>query len=405
MAKSADAFRTISEVADWLGVQTHVLRFWESKFTQVKPVKRAGGRRYYRPVDMLLLGGIRKLLHEDGLTIKGVQKILREKGMAHVSALSPVLDGVDIEVPKPLPKIIAKPVESIETEAADPETADVVPFMEPETTDFENRPSFTQDAVVMPETTPIVTKDVIEPDTGDEAVQTAASLEQNNLFIEEPADISTEVVENQEGAADETSHIEVQSGIEAETASAVEDGISTEIVPEIETPLVAENNVALEAEIEGHPADATQDDPVIEESADDPQEVDLIQEKDVIATQSEVVEEVPPVVETTGSEVLSKLPSFLNEIAPAATPSDDLSSETAEGSLEEAAQPEETPQAKPNIIDIPDAINESEVIVSARLLTALSHTRSFTPEQAEAVAPLLAQLRETRDRITQARKE
>lgn len=92
MAKSADAFRTISEVADWLGVQTHVLRFWESKFTQIKPVKRAGGRRYYRPADMLLLGGIRKLLHDDGLTIKGVQKILREEGMAHVADLSPPLD-------------------------------------------------------------------------------------------------------------------------------------------------------------------------------------------------------------------------------------------------------------------------------------------------------------------------
>jgi DNA-binding transcriptional MerR regulator len=92
MTKSADAFRTISEVADWLGVQPHVLRFWESKFTQVKPVKRAGGRRYYRPSDMLLLGGIRKLLHEDGLTIKGVQKIMREEGMAYVVDLSPSLD-------------------------------------------------------------------------------------------------------------------------------------------------------------------------------------------------------------------------------------------------------------------------------------------------------------------------
>ena len=94
MAKSPDAFRTISEVADWLGIQAHVLRFWESKFTQVKPVKRAGGRRYYRPNDMLLLGGIKQLLHEDGLTIKGVQKILREEGMGHVIAMSPPLDEV-----------------------------------------------------------------------------------------------------------------------------------------------------------------------------------------------------------------------------------------------------------------------------------------------------------------------
>lgn len=93
-AKSPDAFRTISEVADWLGVNAHVLRFWESKFTQIKPVKRAGGRRYYRRADMELLGGIRKLLHEDGMTIKGAQKVLREQGVKAVCALSkPVDDG------------------------------------------------------------------------------------------------------------------------------------------------------------------------------------------------------------------------------------------------------------------------------------------------------------------------
>jgi len=104
MVKSPDAFRTISEVADWLGIQAHVLRFWESKFTQVKPIKRAGGRRYYRPADMLLLGGIKKLLHDDGLTIKGVQKILREEGMTHVSSLSAPLDELDFVEPRPAPK-------------------------------------------------------------------------------------------------------------------------------------------------------------------------------------------------------------------------------------------------------------------------------------------------------------
>lgn len=96
MAKSPDAFRTISEVAEWLDTQPHVLRFWESKFTQVKPVKRAGGRRYYRPNDMLLLGGIKRLLHDDGMTIKGVQKILREHGIRHVSAMSSPLDQDDL---------------------------------------------------------------------------------------------------------------------------------------------------------------------------------------------------------------------------------------------------------------------------------------------------------------------
>ncbi|QFU08198.1 MerR family regulatory protein [Rhodobacteraceae bacterium THAF1] len=98
MPKSPDAFRTISEVAEWLDVPTHVLRFWESRFTQVKPVKRAGGRRYYRPADMELLGGIKRLLHDEGLTIRGVQKLLREEGVRHVSALSPALDSDLAEV-------------------------------------------------------------------------------------------------------------------------------------------------------------------------------------------------------------------------------------------------------------------------------------------------------------------
>ena len=98
MAKSADAFRTISEVAEWLDTPAHVLRFWESKFTQVKPVKRAGGRRYYRPQDMRLLGGIKKLLHDDGMTIKGVQKLLRENGIKHVAALSQPLAGEEDDV-------------------------------------------------------------------------------------------------------------------------------------------------------------------------------------------------------------------------------------------------------------------------------------------------------------------
>ena len=88
MEKSRDAFRTISEVAEWLDTPAHVLRFWESRFAQVKPVKRAGGRRYYRPADMQLLGGIKKLLHEDGMTIRGVQKLLREEGVKHVASLS-----------------------------------------------------------------------------------------------------------------------------------------------------------------------------------------------------------------------------------------------------------------------------------------------------------------------------
>jgi DNA-binding transcriptional MerR regulator len=78
--KSAEAFRTISEVAGEIDIPQHVLRFWESKFNQIKPLKRGGGRRYYRPEDVELLRRIKSLLYDDGYTIKGVQKLLREGG-------------------------------------------------------------------------------------------------------------------------------------------------------------------------------------------------------------------------------------------------------------------------------------------------------------------------------------
>lgn len=80
-SKSAEAFRTISEVASDLEVPQHVLRFWETKFSQVRPMKRGGGRRYYRPEDIDLLRTIRALLYDDGYTIKGAQKLLREGGL------------------------------------------------------------------------------------------------------------------------------------------------------------------------------------------------------------------------------------------------------------------------------------------------------------------------------------
>lgn len=88
MEKGPDAFRTISEVAAELDLPQHVLRFWETKFTQVKPIKRAGGRRYYRPGDVELLRGIRSLLYGEGYTIRGVQRILREQGARRVIGLA-----------------------------------------------------------------------------------------------------------------------------------------------------------------------------------------------------------------------------------------------------------------------------------------------------------------------------
>jgi DNA-binding transcriptional MerR regulator len=124
--KSPEAFRTISEVSDDLDVPQHVLRFWESRFAQVRPVKRAGGRRYYRPEDVDLLRGIRSLLYSDGYTIKGVQKILRDRGLRHVAEIgrgevraeAPVVR--EVELTKLAPKTEAQPEATASAEPVEP---------------------------------------------------------------------------------------------------------------------------------------------------------------------------------------------------------------------------------------------------------------------------------------------
>ena len=121
MDKAPDAFRTISEVAEEVNVPQHVLRFWESRFAQIKPLKRGGGRRYYRPEDIDLLRGVRHLLYGEGYTIRGVQRILREEGLAFVQSVwrtgaqaSPEADEADEEpesaaVIREEPRFFAKP--------------------------------------------------------------------------------------------------------------------------------------------------------------------------------------------------------------------------------------------------------------------------------------------------------
>lgn len=115
--KSANAFRTISEVSDSLDVPQHVLRFWETKFSQIKPMKRGGGRRYYRPEDILLLRGVRDLLYIDGYTIKGVQKLLREGG---VKILQERAGGVDEPADAPVERPSAESTPASAPTAAAP---------------------------------------------------------------------------------------------------------------------------------------------------------------------------------------------------------------------------------------------------------------------------------------------
>ncbi len=101
MTKGPDAFRTISEAADELGVPQHVLRFWETRFSFIRPMKRAGGRRFYRPQDLAVLAGVRVLLHNEGYTIKGVQKLHREQGLRRIVAAGQGPDAVAAFVPDP----------------------------------------------------------------------------------------------------------------------------------------------------------------------------------------------------------------------------------------------------------------------------------------------------------------
>lgn len=105
MSKSAEAFRTISEASEELGVPQHVLRFWETKFAFIKPMKRAGGRRLYRPADIAVLRGVKRLLHDEGLTIRGVQKLHRQSGMARITGdVEPAAEAVEaavFEAPRP----------------------------------------------------------------------------------------------------------------------------------------------------------------------------------------------------------------------------------------------------------------------------------------------------------------
>lgn len=118
MDKAPEAFRTISEVAEELNVPKHVLRFWEAKFNQLKPMKRGGGRRYYRPEDVSLLRGIRFLLYEDGYTIRGVQKILREHGPRFVMDQRPLRDEDEVQAPR-----VEREIPDVAAEAAQSRTA------------------------------------------------------------------------------------------------------------------------------------------------------------------------------------------------------------------------------------------------------------------------------------------
>ena len=271
MTKSAEAFRTITEVADLLQTPTHVLRFWEGKFPQVKPVKRAGGRRYYRPADVALLAGIKHLLHEDGLTIRGVQKMIKEQGVRVVTALgAPELaEGAEDEahpaeaeatLPETFSVDLPEALAENGAEAAEPETEAPVEAI------TEAEPSVEAEAA--PEPSPMEAEapdeslePVAEPDAmlGDEAPAEAAppepSAEAVPLLESSPEDLPQEPLpETAAEPAEAVSSPEEEPG--AESATEPVEAAPEPIEPE---PELAEAPIALDVEPE--PAETVPADP------------------------------------------------------------------------------------------------------------------------------------------------
>lgn len=185
MDKAPDAFRTISEVADDLDVPQHVLRFWETRFSQIKPMKRSGGRRYYRPDDVDLLRGIRRLLYGEGYTIRGVQRILKENGIKAVQGL------VDEEVSPAFAPVAAR--------ASEPRMPSVAPLM--------SRPA---------------AKAPVVEDEPDEEEEAEAELEEE--LEDEEAEGEEESDEESEDADEEEESDEDESEEESEEEESEEDG-------------------------------------------------------------------------------------------------------------------------------------------------------------------------------------
>lgn len=437
MDKSPDAFRTISEVADWLGIQAHVLRFWESKFTQVKPVKRAGGRRYYRPADMLLLGGIKKLLHEDGMTIKGVQKVLREQGVATVSELSQSLDDMAVNGARPRRAQTVVPFHDrpsvLETAQKARETAQVemalsgeddvidtaplpdeplteypapdasfdtdhVPEDEPELPEAEDVP---EEPVVTfrrhaspPEEPPVAAEPEVEPEPEEEpeaeplmagtvAETVEAALPDPAEFApEEPdADIEVPVTEalSEEGDSLDVAEIEPIEATE-EPLDAVSEDFSTEISvedPEAEEPLDVAMDMAAEEVEEPEVAEA-------------PEEVEAPE-----AVEEDLSMDAP---ETLSEDAPADEPEPLDEpdLMADADIDDDVEDAYGENAdIEDDAEPEETPVAerRPRVIDAPDPPAEELIDAPPGLLSLVASFDRLPSGQIGDIAPLAEALR------------
>jgi DNA-binding transcriptional MerR regulator len=391
MAKSADAFRTISEVADWLGVQTHVLRFWESKFTQVKPVKRAGGRRYYRPADMQLLGGIQKLLYEDGLTIKGVQKILREKGMAHVSALSPAVDGSESDLPVAMP-------ENVETIEAEPQTAKILPLIAKiKVEETVERQPLTQDETYEPLAE--AEEEIQETDETTMLDDGVSDSAEETEVQPQPDDVADSPVLEDPQLSSLDSQIEqpnVKSDDAPITVASVDEDLPTLLGEDLITdePLVAAVPESPET-IEELPADAPE--PTLEQDASTPDNFDPFPVMPAFLSRSTPRPANPEATLAEVEDVVSGAATASEQEKEPIVEAIDVATPEVEATEPEAPAP--------LTVELPQAVAEYDIQTAPSVLAALSKVSGLSTAQAESIEPLLAQLRDARDRMTLGRKE
>jgi DNA-binding transcriptional MerR regulator len=380
MAKSPDAFRTISEVADWLGIQAHVLRFWESKFTQVKPIKRAGGRRYYRPGDMQLLGGIKKLLHDDGLTIKGVQKILREEGMNHVAAMSAPLDELTASQIDDTPETAAPPPPAA---AVEPETGVVLSFEPAAEKNVKNDPE---------------------------------AIEEEQDFTSEPADDAGEAAPSAAASAPDAPAEDEQASAAPEAPPAP----APEAAPD--TPAAAPQGAPEPDGIEARPAEDPAPIPEapmaedVEDAEDESaaEEPVAIRQADAPGAAPETEAREP---EAPAAEERQALPAFLRrplESTPA-DPSDNPpppASGESDAPAAEADGPQATPEApaedtppapRPRVL--PDLVLTAEQDFDAipAVLTTAYRLRSLNRDKLDRIEPLVARLTKLRDSMAASR--
>ncbi len=400
MSKSPDAFRTISEVADWLGIQAHVLRFWESKFTQVKPIKRAGGRRYYRPADMLLLGGIKKLLHDDGLTIKGVQKLLREEGMSHVSAMSLPLDDGDVVLanvtaPTPTPKPKAEP------------EAVVLPFEAPKPSETEPDESSEQkieEVAAIPDTD-------VSLDDGSTAPEATPAIIDDPTVVEE-----TSVAQSDEAGEDIMGEADLPTTA-PEDVDAVEDDLAAGQTPEpIEPtaekvqPAITSDDPATEVEVAEAQAEPEMQEAVVDTSSTGAKEtkVDSAEEADGpeadeaadLGENDHPAEEPTPALPSF-SRSTPKEPEISTDI-PDAGPEGTGAPEPIVAQVEPKAEAE--PAApKPRDIGMPEITAEGDFHAETAMLTRVFKIRSLDATSAQQIQPLMAQLAAMRDRMAAQR--